>query len=38
MVIDLDVTFPLRTLDDLENLINEKMKDKNEVIFSITDK
>jgi len=36
MVIDLDITSPLRTLSDLENLIKEKNKDNNDVVFSVT--
>ena len=37
MVVDLDITSPLRTLDDLESLIEKKMCSDADVVFSVTD-
>lgn len=37
MVVDLDITSPLRTLSDVENLIQKKMTSEMDVIFSVTD-
>ncbi|SMC39456.1 cytidylyltransferase domain-containing protein [Sporomusa malonica] len=37
MVIDLDITSPLRTIVDISNLIQKKMKSNADVIFSVTD-
>lgn len=37
MIVDLDITSPLRTIDDLENLINKKNQTDADVIFSVSD-
>jgi CMP-N,N'-diacetyllegionaminic acid synthase len=37
MVIDLDITAPLRTLQDLENLIRKKAESAADVVFSVVD-
>lgn len=37
MVIDLDITAPLRTLNDLENLIQKKSESDADVVFSVVD-
>ncbi|KJS19608.1 MAG: CMP-N-acetylneuraminic acid synthetase [Clostridiaceae bacterium BRH_c20a] len=37
MVVDLDITSPLRTVNDVQNLINKKMCSDADSIFSITD-
>jgi CMP-N,N'-diacetyllegionaminic acid synthase len=37
MVVDLDITSPLRTVADVNNLINQKIKSDSEVVFSVTD-
>ena len=37
IVIDLDITSPLRTLRDLENLVEKKINSDSDVIFSVTD-
>ena len=37
LVVDLDITSPLRTLDDLESLIEKKMCSDADVVFSVTD-
>lgn len=37
MVIDLDITSPLRTVGDIERLIDEKIKGKWELVFSVTE-
>lgn len=37
MVVDLDITAPLRTVVDIENLINKGANSDAEVIFSVTD-
>ncbi len=37
MVIDLDITSPLRTLDDLESLVEKKLILDADVVFSVTD-
>lgn len=37
MVVDLDITSPLRTVNDVENLINKKLRTDADVIFSVTD-
>jgi len=37
MVVDLDITSPLRTRNDIENIINEKVRNSStDVIFSVT--
>lgn len=37
MVVDLDITSPLRTLKDLEALISKKKSSEADVVFSVTD-
>lgn len=37
MVVDLDITSPLRTVDDIEKLINKKTETSCDVVFSVTD-
>jgi len=37
MVVDLDVTSPLRTVHDIQNLIHKKMHSSADVVFSVTD-
>jgi len=37
MVVDLDITSPLRTVNDIENLINKKLNTDADVVFSVTD-
>ncbi len=38
IVVDLDITSPLRTLSDIENAINRKLKNKdNKVVFSVVE-
>lgn len=37
MVVDLDITSPLRTVKDLQNLINKKVQTDADVVFSVTD-
>lgn len=37
MVIDLDITAPLRTLEDLENLVQKKTESSADVVFSVVD-
>lgn len=37
MVIDLDITSPLRTIGDIENLIDKKQNCPADVVFSVTD-
>lgn len=37
MVVDLDITAPLRTVEDVANLINEKKSTDYDVVFSVTD-
>jgi CMP-N,N'-diacetyllegionaminic acid synthase len=37
MVVDLDITSPLRTVDDLSNLINKKLQTQADVVFSVTE-
>ena len=37
MVVDLDITSPLRSADDISNLINKKIDSDADVVFSITD-
>lgn len=37
MVIDLDITSPLRTLENLETLVEKKLTDDSDVVFSVTD-
>lgn len=37
MVVDLDITSPLRTKHDIQNLINKKMHSSADVVFSVTD-
>ena len=36
-VVDLDITSPLRTLDDIESLIQKKCNSDADVVFSVTD-
>lgn len=36
MVVDLDLTAPLRSLDDLENIISKKVDTNVDVVFSVT--
>lgn len=36
MVVDLDITSPLRTVNDLNNLINKKKESTADVVFSVT--
>lgn len=36
MVVDLDITSPLRTVQDLENLIEKKLTSTADVVFSVT--
>lgn len=37
LVVDLDITSPLRTLDDLKSLIEKKLASDADVVFSVTD-
>jgi CMP-N,N'-diacetyllegionaminic acid synthase len=37
MVVDLDITSPLRTVNDIESLINKKLNIDADVVFSVTD-
>lgn len=37
MVVDLDITSPLRTINDVQNLINKKMYSDADCVFSITE-
>jgi CMP-N,N'-diacetyllegionaminic acid synthase len=37
MVVDLDITSPLRTLKDLETLVGKKLNSDADVVFSVTD-
>lgn len=37
MVVDVDITSPLRTADDIEHLISAKMAGDADVVFSVTD-
>ena len=37
MVVDLDITSPLRTVNDLQNLISKKIYSSADVIFSVTE-
>ncbi len=37
MVVDLDITSPLRTLNDLETLVEKKLSSDADVVFSVTD-
>lgn len=37
IVVDLDLTSPLRTVEDIENLINKKIETSCDVAFSVTD-
>lgn len=37
MVVDLDITSPLRTVEDINNLINKKITTCCDVVFSVTD-
>jgi CMP-N,N'-diacetyllegionaminic acid synthase len=37
MVVDLDITSPLRTIQDVSNLIEKKMTSDADVVFSVTD-
>lgn len=36
MVVDLDITSPLRTAEDVNNLINKKLRSEVDVVFSVT--
>lgn len=37
IVVDLDITSPLRTIEDIENLIDKKLSCEADVVFSVTD-
>lgn len=37
MVVDLDITSPLRTIQDIENLISEQKRTGGDVVYSVTD-
>lgn len=37
IIVDLDITSPLRTLNDLENLIEKKLSSDADVVFSVTE-
>ena len=37
IVVDLDITSPLRTVKDVQNLINKKIQSDSDVVFSVTD-
>lgn len=37
MVVDLDITSPLRTVEDINNLINQKINSEADVVFSVTE-
>lgn len=37
MIVDLDITSPLRTLKDLEALIDKKLNTDSDIVFSVTD-
>ena len=37
LIIDLDITSPLRTVNDLDNIIEKKLKTDYDLIFSVTD-
>lgn len=37
LIVDLDITSPLRTLNDLESLVEKKMNTDADVVFSVTD-
>lgn len=37
MVVDLDITSPLRTVEDISNLIQKKVNSSADVVFSVTD-
>jgi CMP-N,N'-diacetyllegionaminic acid synthase len=37
MVVDLDITAPLRTVDDIENLVQKKLCSDADVVFSVTE-
>lgn len=37
MVVDLDITAPLRTVTDIKNLIDKKRNGNNDVVFSVTE-
>jgi CMP-N,N'-diacetyllegionaminic acid synthase len=37
MVVDLDITSPLRTVEDVTNLINKKAQTQADVVFSVTE-
>lgn len=37
MVVDLDITAPLRTVQDISNLVQKKMETDADVVFSVTD-
>ena len=36
MVVDLDITSPIRTVEDVQNLINKKVNSDADVVFSVT--
>lgn len=36
IIVDLDITSPLRTLEDIENLIDKKLNSEADVVFSVT--
>lgn len=37
MVVDLDITSPLRTVEDVDNLIRKKTESNSDIVFSVTD-
>lgn len=37
VIIDLDITSPIRTLKDLENLVKKKLNSNADIVFSVTD-
>ena len=37
MVVDLDITSPLRTVKDIENLVTTKEREQADIVFSVTD-
>ena len=37
LIIDLDITSPLRTVDDVKNIIEEKINSDYDLVFSVTD-
>lgn len=37
IIIDVDITSPMRTLFDLENVLNKKMNNNNDIVFSVVE-